>query len=534
MSELTGTWSLARLALRRDRVVLPLWVAVFVLTVVSSASATVGLYPSEVSRIEAAEAINTVPLLVALYGRIWDPTSLGALAVFKMTGIVAALIAVFSTMLVVRHTRAEEETGRLELLGATVVGRRAALTAGLLVAFTACLLVGVLTAVGQTAVGLPASGSWAFGLAWAGTGIAYAAIAAVAAQLAATARSAIGWTLGVLAVTYVLRGVGDAVGGPDGSAVWSWLSPVGWGQQVRAYSGERWWVLLLPVAFSLVAVWAAYTLASRRDLGAGLLPDRAGPGAGAPSLGSPLALAWRLQRGLLLGWATAYAVLGAVFGSIASDVGGLLDSPQAQEMISRLGGTQVLTDAFIATELSIVAFITAAYGISATLRLHAEETGGHAEPVLACRVGRTSWLASHVVLALAGTAFLTLVLGVASGLANAQALGSMEGFGGVLGGALVRLPAIWVLTGLTVALFGLAPRLATLAWLALVGFVLVDELGVLLGLPGWVRDLSPFAHLPQLPGGDMSWPPVLVVLVIAAALVALGAGAFRRRDLDTP
>ena len=388
VNEFTGIRSMTRLATRRDRVMVPAWVAVFVLVVASSASATVGLYPTLASRMKAASAVNDIPAIVALYGRIWDPSSLGALSIMKLSGFGAAMIAVLAVILVVRHTRTEEENGRLEMLGATVLGRRATLTAALLVAFAAMMLIGLLTAIGQTAVGLPASGSWAFGLALTTTGMAFAAVAAVTAQLTVGARSAIGAALTVLAVSYLLRAIGDVAGGPDGSAVWSWLSPIGWGQQVRPYAGDRWWVLLIPVVFTVTAIGGAYALASRRDLGAGLLPDRAGPADASGWLSSPLAMAWRLQRGLLLGWAIGYVLLACFLGVVASNVGDMLDSQQARDLIAKLGGTHVLTDAFMAADLSISAFATAAYGISVAMRLHSEEASGHAEPVLAGSVSR--------------------------------------------------------------------------------------------------------------------------------------------------
>ena len=123
--QLTGTAGLVRLALRRDRWLIPAWVAFFAATATFSASATVGLYPTEASRIEAANTINSTAAVVALYGPIYDPTSLGALSMTKMTAVYAALMSILMVMLVVRHTRAEEEAGRLELVGAGVVGRAA-------------------------------------------------------------------------------------------------------------------------------------------------------------------------------------------------------------------------------------------------------------------------------------------------------------------------------------------------------------------------------------------------------------------------
>ena len=74
----------------------------------------------------------------------------------------------------------------------------------------------------------------------------------------------------------------------------------------------------------------AYALAARRDFAAGLLPDRPGPAAAAAGLRSPLALAWRLQRGSFFAWAAVFVVIGFVVGGLASNVGDFLKSPQAR------------------------------------------------------------------------------------------------------------------------------------------------------------------------------------------------------------
>ena len=96
------------------------------------------------------------------------------------------------------------------------------------------------------------------------------------------------------------------------------------------------------------------------------------------------------------------------------------------------------------------------------------------------------------------------------------------------------LPAIWLVTGVVILLFGVRPRLTYVAWVLLVGFLLISELGALLSWPDAVTGLSPFGHVPQLPAAAMDWTPLVVLLVIAAALMAAGAAAFRRRDLSTP
>ena len=414
MTGLVGTAALVRLALRRDRIMLPVWLAVLVGTAASSAWATADLYPTSASRLRAAESFNGIQSLVALYGRIYDPPSVGGIALVKLGGIGAVFVALLSILVVVRHTRAEEEAGRLELVGATVVGRHASLTAALLVAVGANLALALGTAAGLIAAGLPASGSFAFGLAWGGIGVAFAAIAGVTAQLTRSARTATGMAVAVLGLAYLLRAIGDTAhrAGPSGL---TWLSPIGWGQQLRPYAGDRWWVLLITVGFALAVAAGAYALLARRDLGAGLVPDRPGPAHAAASLRSPLALAWLLQRGALLGWAAGFAVMGLVFGNVASSIGDFA-TPEAQELITRLGGAEALVDAYIRVCLGVIGMTASAYGVQAALRLRSEETGQRAESILATATGRVGWAWSHVVIAIGGTTLLIAVGGAAAGL----------------------------------------------------------------------------------------------------------------------
>src|SRR5665811_741837 len=321
--ELSGTAALMRLALRRDRLLVPAWIGFFAAMVWFSASATVGLYPTEAVRIEAANTINSTASVVALYGPIYDPTSLGALSMTKMTAVYTALLSILMIMLVVRHTRAEEEAGRLELVGAGVVGRAAPMAAALLVVGGASCVLGLLASAGLLAAGLPVTGSLVFGAGWAATGLCFSAVAAVAAQVTTGSRSANGLGFTVIALAYMARAIGELA--EQGPGWLSWLSPIGWNQQIRAFAGDRWSVLVLPLAAAAMLVPVAFTLRRRRDLGSGLLSDRRGPAAGA--LGSPLGLAWRLQRPLLLAWTAGSAVLAFMLGSVANNIVGLLDSP---------------------------------------------------------------------------------------------------------------------------------------------------------------------------------------------------------------
>ena len=529
MSAFTGTGPLVVAGLRRDRVLLPVWALVFAATAAASAAATTDLYPDETARAGAAEAINTSSALVALYGRVYGSTT-GAVSMIKLGGFGSVCVALFATVLVVRHTRAEEETGRLELLASTSVGRLAPLGAGLAVAATASLLVGAVTAVALAATGLPADGSAAFGAAWAGAGLCFAAVAGVAAQLTTAARTATATCAAALAAVYAVRAVGDVAS----TGVWSrltWLSPIGWAQQFRPFAGNRWWVLLVVLVFSALVTAAAFALAARRDLGTGLVGDRPGPSTAATTLRSPLALAWRLQRGALVGWTVGFVLMGALVGGIASNVSSFLNNPSAQDFITQLGGRQGLVDAFLAVEISFAGIIASAYGISAALRLRTEEAAGRAAPVLAAPASRTRWAGSHVVLALGGTTLLLVVVGLGAGAVRAAQTGRTAELGRLLVAAVAQLPAAAVLVAVVVLLFGISSRAAVAGWAVLVACILLGELGPLLSLPQAVMDLSPFAHAPRLPGGPVDLAPLLALTSTAAVLLGAGLAAFRRRDV---
>lgn len=524
---LAGTGMLVRLGLRRDRWLLPVWVLGFALVAYSTAAAGAGLYPDERSRVEAATALNATASIVAMFGRIYDPASLGALSLIKYTAFMTAVLAVLMVVLTIRHTRADEESGRLELLGGGRLGRDAPLAAALSIGLAASLGVGLLSAAGLSAGGLAGAGSLAFGLGWAATGMAFSAVAGVAAQLTASARAATGLSVSVIAVTYCLRAVGDLA--EPGPSVLSWLSPIGWNQQIRAFAGDRWWVLALPVALCVLLIPVSFVLRTRRDLGAGLREERPGPAVG--SLSGVWALAVRLQQRVWLAWAAAFVVFGVVVGSLAGNVAEMLNSPNARDLIKLLGGASALQDAFLAAEISVQGLLAAAYGVTAANHLRGEESSGHTEALLGTDTTRSRWASSHYVFALAGVAGLMALTGVSIGGGAALAVQDAGLIGRATVASLAQIPAAWVLTSVALAVFGWAPRLAGAVWGVLLALVALGEFGMLWGVPGWLMDLSPFRHSPLLPVSLDAVPALVALAAVAAGLAGLGYLGWRRRDL---
>ncbi|KOV63147.1 ABC transporter permease [Streptomyces sp. NRRL WC-3618] len=518
--QLAGTWALLRFDLRRDRVLVPVWVTVTALLVLSLPGSLESVYSTPAERADLARQLLTNSSLRATYGPVFSD-SIGGLTAWRIGGYAAILAAVMSLLVVVRHTRDEEESGRQELISSAMVGRRAPLTAALLTALVANAALALLITGGLAGRG--ASGALALGLGVAGVGTAFATLTAIVAQFTESARLAKGLTGGLLGAAFVLRAAGDSAT-DDGSSALTWISPIGWLENLRPFADERWWVLGLFVAATALQGWLAYELAGRRDVGMSFVPTRPGPATG--RLGTAGALAWRLQRGAVLGWSVGFFAAGVAFGGLTKGAADLVgDNAKTRQIIERMGGQSSIEDAFLATMVGMFGMVAALYVVSSVLRLHAEETSQRAEPILANAVGRLRWAGGHLAIAFGGAVLILLLSGLGLALGYGQELGP------VIGASLVQVPAVWVLGGLAVLLYGLSPRLAVGAW-GVAGFtLLVGWIGPALDVPQAVLYLSPFWHLPKVPGGEMSWTPVLVLTGVAVGLVSAGLVGLRRRDV---
>ena len=526
---LTGLWPMIRLALRRDRVWWPAWIGVIATQVVATASAYESLYPTPQSRLTLGPTMGANPSLRAMYGPAFDLSTPGGFTAWRFGGFAAAFIGLMSLLAVIRHTRAEEEAGRLELLRSGVVGRHAPLAAALVVTIGANIVLAAIIGVGLTFLSAPVSGSVALALGFLGCGIVFTGVSAVAAQVSENARPSRGLAASVLAMAYLLRALGDS----SDTAPWlSWLSPIGWAQQARAFAGERWWVLGIPLVVGAALIALAVSLEARRDFGAGLRPSPLGPERAASGLCTAAGLAWRLQRGSLLAWTIGLSIFAAAMGSVAN---GVLDifkgNAQLGEILRKIGGGQSLIDSFFAAVVPIMATMATIHSVQAILRLRSEEIENRAEQVLGAAVTRTRLLASHLVIAVVSPVVLMIAAGLCAGGAYAVSVHDASKVPAVLGGALAMIPAMWVLTGVTMALIGMAPERSVLGWGVLAGCGVLGQLGPILQLPDRILRISPFANVPKLPGAEFEIMPLAILFAIALTLTALGINGFRRRDI---
>lgn len=526
MSGLVGTRALLRLALRRDRLRIPLWVAGIVGVLYLSAAAIPGLYQSQAEIDAYADVVASSPATVAIAGPAIGLRTLAGIVMYETYLTAIAGISIMAVLMVSRHTRAEEEAGRTELLRATEVGRHAGTAAALIVTGGACVLVGAGMAATLASTPLGTTPALVYGAATAALGLVMAALTACLAQVFTHARAATGAGLAAFLGFYVVRALGDVRGD------WLvWLSPVGWSQATRVPTENRLWPLLLPLGASALLVVATVVLAGRRDVGAGLVPARRGPERAAPTLRGPLGLAWRRERGPLLAWAAALVACGALVGSLGTSMQGMIaENPDLASYLAIVEGGSII-DAYQATFVLIMALVVGGFAVWTTGRVVPEEADGRLELLLAGPLSRTRSLLGDLAVTVACVVALLLVAGLGTGVTYAAVADDVGQGVAVALAPLAYLPAIVVLVGVVVLTYGWAPHWTWLGWLVLAFEAVVGWLGGLLRPPAWMVELSLFDRAPRLPLEPLAWWPLLALAAAGLALLAAGWAGFLRRDV---
>lgn len=527
--DFAGTAAMIRLILRRDRIIIPLFIIFMALFVAFVAASFINLYSDEAVRMAVYLQLKNNPTYVSLLGSVLD-SSIGALTAWRV-GVGASLImGLISVFLMIRHTRSEERKGRLELINSGEVGRQAVLSAALITTFGVNLVIAVLIGLGLMVQGLDAYSSLVLGMSLAAFGCLFVAITGVAVQLTESSGDARYLMSGLLVAFFMVR----IFGWDDGDYAWvSWLSPYGWVHHIGPFAENNMWIFAIFLAFIAGLTALAYWLSSQRDLGAGIITQRPGPARASKNLQSALALAWRLHRGMLLFWVIIFALMGVMLGFTVQTITDMISTnPQFVNLILQLGGNAGVTDSYFTMMLAFLSELFAFYTIIATLKLHSQESKKYSEMVLTSSVSRSQWAVSNLVFAVLAPALVLILFALSMGLSYGLITNNLSDVAiRILGAALVYLPAIWLFTGISMALFGLKPRLASLSWVALAVIVIIDLVGEFFDISEWILNISPFTHIPQLLAGDTIETPLILLLLVAVLLVLLGVLAYQRRDI---
>jgi ABC-2 type transport system permease protein len=516
-----------RLVWRRLQLRTALWgLGLFVLTATVVTSYQT-LYPDPAVRAGLTDSIRANLSFRALLGVPGDLSTPGGFTAWRVGVFLGVLGALYGGLTTVALTRGDEEAGLRELVWAGAVRRPAPLLAAVAGTTVGCVLLGGVVTCAMLGTGARGTGAVLLGAAVAATGVVFAAVGALAAQVAETRRAASALTGTVLGASYLVRMVADTA---DNRAWLDWLSPLGWFERVEAYAANRIGPLLLFVASAVVVYAVASAVEGRRDLGAGVLRTGRGP-AGTRWLRSPEALAARLFAGSALGWTVGVAVTGALTAGIAADVAMFVGrDPATAQFISRLGGSTDLARSYLSGSYQFIGILVVVVAVQGALGARRDEATGRAEPVLAEPVPRPRWLGSYVLAGLGAAVVAAAAAGVAGAVASAARTGGDPS--GVLAASANMLPAAVCFAGLACALVGLAPRVAGSVALAIpVVTFMVEYFGRLAELPESVLGLSPFHYVAAVPAQPVDVAGAVVLVVSGVVFAAIGLAGIRWRDV---
>ena len=435
--------------------------------------------------------------------------TLEAASVWRVRLSSALILAVLNVVLVAGHTRKEEEAGRLELIRAGATGRFTPLTAMFIKVLAANIVGGLGMALGFMAASFPAAGSFVGGMSTALCVSFFAVLTAVFAQIAPGARQTRGLALGAAALLLFIYIIANAIH----SYGLQMLTPFGWCAYARPYAGENWLLFLFAVPIIALFIVLGFMLMERRDLNGSYLKEPKARPSAHKGFGSPLALSWRLQRGMLLVWLAAYALMGLVIASLEPNINKMfVGTAFLPELSSLLGGPG---RAFLAILSYILTQVVTAFAISVILRCKEEEALSRAEMVLSAPVSRIRYISGQLLIAYLGSAAAIALFGLLTGDFVSSA---------------ARIPAVWIVASVAVLFFGIAPRAAAAVGWGLFGILLaVEFLWEMRFVGNNVFKLSPFSWV--YPGRAASLQVTLMMLLIAAVLTGAGLAFYRRRNV---
>lgn len=526
-----GTGRILRLLFRQNRLKIGFWLIGLIGVTLATVTAYTSIYTGEKEIFEFGLTMQN-PAMIAMLGKAYEVESfnLGAVFASEMLLFSAVAVSVMNILLITSSTRMDEEEGRLELIRALPVGRSSYLSAtAVLMAIVNSVLFAFL-AIGLglfTHEAFSLASSLLYGAILASTGLFFAGVAAVAAQLAETTRGATGISFGVLITAYIVRAIGDV-----SNDVLSLFSPLGWTVRTKVFVDNEWWPIIALLFGAAVLLGSAFYLNHKRDMTAGLLPERKGKIYASTALKSWLGLTWRLEKGTIISWAIGIFLMSAAFGSILGDLETYFSDFELVQGVLSGSATASMTEQFIALLVGIISVFSAIPTVSILLKLKKEERLRRTENFYSRAISRSKVMGSYYTLACLTAVLMQLLIGLGLYASASQLLEESIGIGVVLATTLVYIPAIWVVLGVTTLLVGAFPKGASLVWLYVSFAILVIYLGNLLEFSEWLNNLSAFYHVPQLPDEEVAWLPLTLLSLVGIVLSVMGFLGYNKRDIS--
>jgi ABC-2 type transport system permease protein len=526
---MTATWAIARRKLADSRARNCSFALLFALVSYANVVGYRDTYPTLRDRLGFAHSFGGNASVRLFYGRPFDLLSTGGYTAWRVGGFLAIVAAAWGVMAAVRALRAEEDSGREELVLAGLVSRHRAYLAALLAVAAGMLVLWLALLLGFVAARLPLGGSAYLALATVSSVPVFAGVGALASQLAPTRRLASELSMAALVLALVVRVIADTSSGLQ----WlRWATPLGWAEELRPFAGTHAGVLLLPLAASALLLWGAGLISAGRDVGNGLLSARDSAPARLRLLSSPTALALREERGSLAGWLVGVGFFALIIGLISTTVSSAGISSNLQRQIEKIGAVSIAKPSgYIGLSFLFFVLAVSLFCCSQIAAARHEEAEQRLETLFSLPVDRVRWLAGRLGLALAGALAVSLAAGLSAWL-GAAVQGAEVSLPNMVEAGLNCLPVSLLFLGLGALALALLPRAGAGVAYGVVAVAFVWQLfGGLLGAPHWLLDLSPFQHVGLVPAQAFELGGAAVMLALAALSAGAALWLFRRRDL---
>ncbi|SFC57932.1 ABC-2 type transport system permease protein [Alkalibacterium subtropicum] len=525
------TARLFRFSIKKDWGKISLWLLGSAFFIFGGLFEIVQLFGGDPAERETLALVFQNPGMIALFGRALGEQNFtnGAIFTQVMTIMTFILTGIMSILLVVRNTRSEEEDGILELIQAQPVGRVAHTAAAILLLVTTNILVLIISVVILMALkdsSMMLEGVLLTGTIYATSGIFFGAVTLVTAQLSTNARGAMMLAFGVLGVSYIIRIIGDV-----SLSFLSWFSPMGLLYNTEPFVKNDWYPVFISLGTSLLLIALALFLKQKRDMGSGLLPDKEGERHASAVLKTPVGFALNLIKTPLIVWTVALIILGVTYGSVIGDLDSLLEGNEILNQIIAAEEGVSISQQFLAMILGVLAFISSIPALQFLYRLRTEEVKGRLNNVFAGTHSRYVILGTFFLLSVCVALVLQLLASLAFGGA-AVAMDFNVEFIDVLLAAMAYVPAVYILIGMGTLFLGWLPKLTAIVWVYLVFIFINLYFGELFNFPDWLRNLSAFQYVPEIPVEEWSWPVALSLTGAALAFSAIGFIGYRKRDID--
>ena len=513
--------------IRRERINSLVWAICLTAFTISMALLYPNLFPNKEALANMWNALNT-PAMIAMMGPLYGSNSLTlsiSMAQQCMIWIAIAVI-VMNILFVNRHTRADEELGRHQILTSLPIGRLSGPKATIELAFLLNLTIAIISALGLIATGLDGmsvAGAFSYTLSLAAQGTLFAAITLLTAQLFSTSKGCLGVAFAILGLSYVLRANGDM-----SDNVLSIISPLGLGLRIQAFYKND----FLPVIFlyieAIVVTGIAFWFNLRRDIGAGVFPAKKGKAHASFFLRSPFGFAWRLSRGSFFAWGFAIFIMSAMYGSVIGELGEFAKGNDVLQQILGDGSGSSIAEEALPMLCGVMALIATVPVIGTITRIYGEEKRHRIEQIYATSVSRKSIFTSFIGIAIIESIVFTLLSAI--GLYVTSYSANIVSFKTIAGASFIFVPAMLTLAGQTALFVGIAPKLTVIVW-ALFGYsFFVLYFGRLFNVPKWAVNISPFGTTPILK--DVTARPLIVLCIIAIVLGVIGFyGGYKKRDI---